>query len=90
MTEALHYGKPLIVLPLFWDQHDNAQRVDETGCGVRVDTYGFTSDDMHSTIARVLRDDAMRARVERIGRQVRSRDGVTTAADLITAAASGR
>ncbi len=32
-TEALHFGKPLIVLPLFWDQYENAQRVDELGFG---------------------------------------------------------
>jgi UDP:flavonoid glycosyltransferase YjiC (YdhE family) len=32
-------GKPMIVLPLFWDQYDIAQRVHETGHGIRIDTY---------------------------------------------------
>ena len=45
-TEALHFGKPMIVLPLFWDQYDNAQRMDELGFGVRLQTYAFTDEEM--------------------------------------------
>ena len=41
VTEAFHHGKPMIVLPLFWDQVDNAQRVDETGFGRRFPAYDF-------------------------------------------------
>ena len=43
VTESLYFGKPMVVLPLFWDQYDNAQRVHDTGFGVRLDTYGHSA-----------------------------------------------
>jgi UDP:flavonoid glycosyltransferase YjiC (YdhE family) len=82
-TEALHFGKPMIVLPLFWDQYDNAQRVDETGYGVRLDTYGFTDDELVGAIDRLLGDTGLRARLEAEGERIRRRDGVRVAADVI-------
>jgi UDP:flavonoid glycosyltransferase YjiC (YdhE family) len=82
-TESLHFGKPMIALPLFWDQYDNAQRVDETGYGVRLDTYRFTEAEMGAALERVLGDEAMRERAAAAGRSIRTRDGVRRAADLI-------
>ena len=41
VTESLWFGKPMLVAPIFWDQHDNAQRVHETGYGIRLPTYSF-------------------------------------------------
>lgn len=82
-TEALHFGKPLIVLPLFWDQYENAQRIDELNLGVRLDTYHFTDDQLTGALERILADDGLRQRVSQIGQQVRRRDGVRLAADAI-------
>ncbi len=87
-TECLHFGKPMIVLPLFWDQYDNAQRVDELGLGVRLDTYGFTDGELHAALDRLLGDSALHDRLARGAEQVRARDGLTAAADLIESAAS--
>ena len=86
-TECLHFGKPMIVLPLFWDQHDNAQRVDELGLGVRLDTYRFTDAEMRGAIARLLGDEALRARLGEAARQIQARQGLRRAAGLIEAAA---
>ncbi|MCD2443399.1 glycosyltransferase [Agromyces sp. SYSU K20354] len=82
-TEALHFGKPMILLPLFWDQYDNAQRVDEQGFGIRLDTYRFTADDLQEAVRSLLADTALRARIAAVGADIRSRAGVAAAADVI-------
>ncbi|MFG3441702.1 glycosyltransferase [Nonomuraea sp. NPDC047897] len=82
-TEALHFGKPMILLPLFWDQYDNAQRVHELGYGVRLATYAFTDEELTGALDRLLGDEALRARLAATGEEIRGRDGLRTAADLI-------
>ncbi|MBT2232736.1 glycosyltransferase [Nonomuraea sp. NEAU-A123] len=82
-TEALHFGKPMILLPLFWDQYDNAQRVDELGYGVRLSTYAFTDEELTGALDRLLGDAELRARLAAAGEEIRGRDGLRKAADLI-------
>ncbi|BDX30627.1 glycosyl transferase family 1 [Mycobacterium antarcticum] len=82
-TEALHFGKPLIVLPLFWDQYENAQRIDELGFGVRLDTYAFADAELTDAVERLLADTDLRARLDDIGTAIRARDGLRVGADVI-------
>ena len=82
-TEAAHFGKPMIVLPLFWDQYDNAQRVHEMGYGVRLDPYRVTAEEMQGAVAGLVGDAALRARCAAAGERIRAQDGVRRAADLI-------
>jgi MGT family glycosyltransferase len=84
-TEAFHFGKPMIVLPLFWDQYDNAQRVDETGFGVRLATYAFEDGELSGAIDHLLGDAGLRNRMTAIGTEIRARDGVARAATAIEA-----
>src|SRR5689334_6307272 len=82
-TETLHFGKPLIVLPLFWDQYENAQRIDALGFGVRPDTYAFADAELTDAVERLLADIDLRARLDEIGAAIRGRDGLRVGADVI-------
>jgi UDP:flavonoid glycosyltransferase YjiC (YdhE family) len=83
VTEAFHHGKPMIVLPLFWDQVDNAQRVDETGFGVRLSTYGFEDGELTGAIDRLLADRILRDRLARMSARIQAAPGTVRAAGLI-------
>ena len=83
VTECLHFGKPMIVLPLFWDQYDNAQRVHELGLGVRLDTYRFSDSQLHEALSRLLSDAALHERLSSAAVTIQRRDGLRTAASLI-------
>jgi UDP:flavonoid glycosyltransferase YjiC (YdhE family) len=83
VTECLHFGIPMIVMPLFWDQYDNAQRVDETGFGTRLDTYGHTPQQLVSALDRLLADAALRRRLDEISRRLQSDPGTARAAGAI-------
>jgi MGT family glycosyltransferase len=82
-TEALHFGRPMVVLPLFWDQYDNAQRMDELGYGVRLDTYRFGDEDLTAAIEQLLADGDLRDRLVRLSGRLRASPGTAEAAGLI-------
>jgi MGT family glycosyltransferase len=82
-TECFHFGKPMVVLPLFWDQYDNAQRVHETGFGIRLPTYDFADDELIGAVDSLLANVDLRSQMDAIGADVRTRSGVRLAADLL-------
>jgi MGT family glycosyltransferase len=87
VTESFFFGKPMLVLPVFWDQYDNAQRVHELGFGTRLSTYEHTADELRSALDALLADDALTRRMRKISERLRARPGTTLAADLIEAVA---
>lgn len=88
VTESFHFGKPMVVLPLFWDQYDNAQRVDELGFGVRLETYAFEEEQLTAAIAKLLSDESMKPRLQSVSQQLQASPGNVRAADLIERLAS--
>lgn len=88
-TECMYFGKPMIVLPIFWDQHDNAQRVHETSHGVRLPTYSFEERELTGAIDSLHRDGALRRRMAAVSERLKKRPGTVRAADLIEHVAAG-
>jgi MGT family glycosyltransferase len=82
-TECFHFGKPMVVLPLFWDQYDNAQRVHETGFGIRLPTYAFEDQELLDAVERLLGDAALHARLGGSSERIRAAPGHVHAAGLI-------
>jgi len=83
LCEGFHFGLPMIGLPLFWDQYDNAQRLDETGFGVRLPTYDWTEEQLAGAVNRLLADDDLAVRMVTISKQVQAEPGRVEGADLI-------
>ncbi len=83
VTECVHHGRPMVVLPLFWDQHDNAQRVQECGFGVRLPTYEFREAALLEALEDCLGDTARRARLAGVAARLQAQPGTERAADLI-------
>jgi MGT family glycosyltransferase len=82
-TESFFFGKPMVVLPLFWDQYDNAQRVDELGFGARLPTYAHDGEQLRGALDQLLADDALHARMATIAERLQSVPGTEKAAGLI-------
>ena len=82
-TECFHFGKPMVALPLFWDQYDNAQRVDETRFGIRLSTYEFAEADLLGALDGLLGDAPLRARMAAIAARTQAAPGTHRAAELI-------
>jgi MGT family glycosyltransferase len=81
VAEAIHFGKPMIVLPLFWDQYDNAQRVAECGFGVRLATYEFEDEQLREAIDQLLA--AENPQLRDASARLRASPGTVKAAELI-------
>jgi UDP:flavonoid glycosyltransferase YjiC (YdhE family) len=81
--EALHFGVPMVALPLFWDQYDNAQRAADTGVGERLPTYSFAPEELTGAIDRLLADAPLRERLRVQAQRIQASPGQVRAADLV-------
>ena len=72
ITETFYFGKPMIVMPLFVDQFDNAQRVHEKGFGVRLNAYRCTKQELSNAINKLIDDDELARKMKKISQRIQS------------------
>ncbi|MGI9569094.1 MAG: glycosyltransferase [Desulfobulbia bacterium] len=80
---GLAAGMPMVVIPLFADQPDNAQRIEEAGAGVAVYEPDVTS--IRAAIERVLTDTGIHETSDRIAEEIASMPSVDDAVDVLLA-----
>lgn len=83
VTETVYYGKPMIIMPLFSDQYDNAQRVTEVGFGLRLDAYKSMAKEILDAIELLLGDEEMKLKLKQVSKRLQTSDSKYKAAELI-------
>lgn len=88
ITEIFYFGKPLIILPLFGDQFDNAQRIQDKGFGIRLGTYSCSEEELLDAIETLLADKQLEERLKIISKKIRKSNTRASVAELIETLAS--
>ena len=83
ITETFYFGKPMVVLPLFVDQYDNAQRVEDKGFGIRLDTYRCTEDELLTAIESLLNNNELNEKLRKISSRIQSDNSIAKLPQII-------
>ena len=83
LTESFYYGKPMIVLPLFADQFDNAQRIHEKGFGIRLKPFKSSQKEFLDAIDKLINDNELKVKMEKIAKRIQNSNSNEKAAELI-------
>jgi UDP:flavonoid glycosyltransferase YjiC (YdhE family) len=90
LTQALAAGRPQLIVPVAFDQPDNAERAVRLGVARSLPFRRASVDAMTAALRLLLDDPAIAARAQRIGLQLRDRDPAREAVALLLAACRAR
>jgi MGT family glycosyltransferase len=87
---ALNAGVPMVVVPTEWDKPEVAQRVAESGAGIRLSPRDCTPDRLREAVERVLRESSFRQNARRLQASFGRYGGPVQAAELLEGLATER
>ena len=83
VTESFYFGKPMIVMPFFGDQPDNAQRIHEKGFGIRLDAHRCSKQELLESIETLLEDKELNTKLMNISKRIQSQNSINEFPKLI-------
>ena len=83
LGQAMHAGRPMLVVPFSHDQPDNAQRVERMGIGKRIPRAKFSVSSAEAALRELLEDGRYAVNATEIARRLREEDGVAAACDRL-------
>ncbi len=89
-NETLAAGKPLLVVPVGGEQHDNARRIEHLGAGLFQPLQTLSEENVRQAVARLREEPGFRVKAEALSRQLESTDGPSTSSALIALLARRR
>lgn len=73
-TECMFVGVPCIVMPVFGDQFDNAQRFEDLKLGLKLDVFSCTKEELFEALKNITENSQIKAKVKQISVEMRQRD----------------
>lgn len=86
-AQAMHAGRPMLVMPYSHDQPDNARRMRRLGVAGVIRRQDYTAERAARRIRRILSHPRFAARAAEVGEQVRRENGLAAACKAIEALA---
>ncbi|CAG2104069.1 unnamed protein product [Medioppia subpectinata] len=83
VTETFSFGKPMIIMPLFADQYDNAQRVMEKGFGIRLNPHTVSEQELLNSIEKLLNDKELKHKLSVASKRMLNSNSLQKAAEKI-------
>ncbi|XP_054162624.1 NDP-glycosyltransferase YjiC-like [Oppia nitens] len=83
VTECMYFGKPMIVFPMFYDQYDNAQRVEDKGYGIRLNPYECSEQQLLQSIDKLLNDKQLAEKLQKLSQRIQNERNIENLVKLV-------